>query len=141
VAGAVTPRPDRSQNLSRLRLASFTMAAVLASACGSVLADNGPAPPAVSSSPAPKSAAASPRAARRATTPLDLSAPPVGHVLTPQQVQALVAEREDDASPPEDVTVQSEHFADPVPPGAFRALPWALLHPLEAWRIFTPITD
>ena len=63
------------------------------------------------------------------------------HVLTPQQVQSLVAEREDDESPPEDVTVQSEHYEDPVPSGAFRALPWALLHPAEAWRIFTPITD
>lgn len=71
--------------------------------------------------------------------PLDLSAPPISHVMTPEQVQALTAEPDD--SEPEDVTVQDTRYQAPVPRGQIQALTWALLHPLEAWRIFTPVTD
>lgn len=74
-----------------------------------------------------------------AARPLDLSAPPISHVMTPEQVQALTAEPDD--SEPEDVTVQDTRYQAPVPRGQIQALTWALLHPLEAWRIFTPVTD
>jgi hypothetical protein len=76
-----------------------------------------------------------------AKRPLDLSAPPVERVLTPEQVRSFVTEPEDDGAPPQDVTVASPHYLEPVPNGPFVALPWALLHPLQAWRIFAPITD
>jgi hypothetical protein len=70
---------------------------------------------------------------------LDLSAPPISHVMTPEQVQALIGEPEDSA--PEDVMVEEERYQAPVPRGQIQALTWALVHPLEAWRIFTPVTD
>ncbi len=72
--------------------------------------------------------------------PLDLSAPPLKLVLTPQQIGELTADHDDD-TPAEDVTVERPHYEAPIPVGPFRALPWALLHPLEAWKILMPITD
>ena len=71
--------------------------------------------------------------------PLDLSAPPVSHVMTPEQVQALLDQPDDDQ--PEEVMVEEGRYESPVPRGQVRALAWALMHPLEAWRIFTPVTD
>lgn len=59
--------------------------------------------------------------------------------MTPEQVQALVTEP--DTPPPEDVTVETTHYETPVPRGQLRAIPWAILHPLQAWRIFAPVTD
>jgi hypothetical protein len=73
--------------------------------------------------------------------PLDLTAPPVDRVLTPEQVRSFVTEPQDEGATPDDVTVESPHYLEPVPNGAFSALPWALMHPLQAWRIFAPITD
>ncbi|MGH8218182.1 MAG: hypothetical protein ACREUT_06400 [Steroidobacteraceae bacterium] len=71
--------------------------------------------------------------------PPDLSAPPINHVMTPEQVHALISTPE--AQGPEDVMVEEGRYEAPVPQGQIRALAWALLHPLEAWRIFTPVTD
>lgn len=75
----------------------------------------------------------------RSGRPLDLSAPPVNHVMTREQVQALTEQPEEDAS--DEVMVQQGRYQAPVPRGQLRALAWALMHPLEAWRIFTPVTD
>ena len=74
-----------------------------------------------------------------AARPLDLSAPPISHVMTREQVQALIAEPDDSA--PEDVMVEENRYQAPVPRGQIQALTWALVHPLQAWRIFTPVTD
>jgi hypothetical protein len=74
-----------------------------------------------------------------AARPLDLSAPPISHVMTPEQVQALIAEPDDLG--PEDVMVEENRYQAPVPRGQIQALTWALVHPLQAWRIFTPVTD
>jgi hypothetical protein len=71
--------------------------------------------------------------------PLDLSAPPINHVMTPEQVQALIGDTDDPG--PEDVMVQESRYQAPVPRGQIQALTWALVHPLQAWRIFTPVTD
>jgi hypothetical protein len=27
----------------------------------------------------------------------------------------------------------------PVPRSQFQAIPWALMHPTQAWRVFTPV--
>jgi len=95
--------------------------------------------------PTPSAQSSSADAAKTAPAPakraLDLTAPPINRVLTPQQVRDFVTEPEDDGTQPTDVTVASPHYLDPIPNGAFGALPWAMLHPLQAWRIFTPITD
>lgn len=79
------------------------------------------------------------RASEPARRPLDLSAPPVSHVMTPEQVQELIEQPDDNG--PEEVTVQEHRYEAPVPRGQIRALAWALMHPLQAWRIFTPVTD
>lgn len=81
-----------------------------------------------------------PRAAAKPSgRPLDLSAPPVSHVMTPEQVQALIQQPDEDET--QEVMVERERYQSPVPRGQVRALAWALMHPLEAWRIFTPVTD
>jgi hypothetical protein len=74
-----------------------------------------------------------------ARPPLDLSAPPMSHLMTPEQVQALIGEPDDPE--PEEVMVEQGRYQDPVPQGQIPALAWALLHPLQAWRIFAPVTD
>jgi hypothetical protein len=115
--------------------ACFAAAALLVMSSAGALADDAPRAPAVA---APDKAATSSHPVKR---PLDLSAPPMNHILTPQQLQALT-EDQDDGPPPEEVSVDSPRYVEPVPAGgAFVAIPWALLHPLQAWRIFTPITD
>jgi hypothetical protein len=40
-----------------------------------------------------------------------------------------------------EVTVEGPRAQAPAPDGAFRAVPWALMHPSQAWRIFAPVTD
>ena len=95
-----------------------------------VLADNA----ASGNAPAAHSASAAAVAPR-----LDLSAPPVSHVFTPGQIESFIDDRE--ATSPEDVSVETPRYATPVPRGTFRALPWAFMHPMQAWRIFTPILD
>jgi hypothetical protein len=124
----------------------FAAAAALSVWSAAALADGGPQPaagaaPAHAQRPNPSPPTSHAVAHAAARQPLDLTAPPVNHVLTPEQVQSFIAETDEDTSPPDSVTVKQERYVDPVPSGAFSALPWALLHPLEAWRIFTPITD
>lgn len=81
-----------------------------------------------------------PDPAQRVNRPLDLSPPPISHVMTPEQRQALTAQP-DENQDADEVMVQQERYEAPVPRGQFRALAWALLHPFQAWRIFTPVTD
>jgi len=99
-------------------LQAFLLASALGS--GAVLAAD-PAP-ATSASPAK----------------LDLSAPPVEHVMPRAELRSMLAEEEPVEG--EDVRVEQPHYRVPVPGGLF-ALPWALLHPTQAWRIFTPVLD
>ena len=88
---------------------------------------------------APRAISQPPGKRALAARPLDLSAPPISHVMTPEQVQALIAEPAD--SEPEDVMVEENRYQAPVPRGQIQALTWALVHPFQAWRIFTPVTD
>jgi hypothetical protein len=87
---------------------------------------------------AARAAAPSGATPARART-LDLSLPPLRLVLTPQQLTELTAPSDDDG-PLQDVTVSTPAYVAPVPTGQVRALTWALMHPLDAWRIFAPIT-
>ena len=80
-----------------------------------------------------------PQKGELARRPLDLSTPPINHVMTPEQVRTLITAPEDVG--PEDVMVEQGRYEAPVPRGQIRALAWALVHPLEAWRIFAPVTD
>jgi len=101
--------------------------------------------PAPAGSSAPAKAAAVP-AAKKAhpaahKEPLDLHAPPLSHIYPRQELQYIMAYQPDEDQPGE-VSVRSNKGAVnvPVSPGnQLQAIPWALLHPTEAWRILTPI--
>lgn len=74
-----------------------------------------------------------------ATKKLDLSVPPVNHVLSSGQIQAMLAERDEDEI--QSVDVETDRATEPPPQGQLRAVPWALMHPMDAWKVFAPITD
>jgi len=108
---------------------SAVAAVMVAILAGAAWADDPATPPAK-----PTSAAANSKS-------LDLSTPPVNHVLSQTQIQSLTAERDEDGAPPSDVSVEGPRYESPVPQGTFRALGWGIMHPLQAWRIFTPVTN
>jgi hypothetical protein len=67
-------------------------------------------------------------------------------VSPPSQLQTF-SERDDAASLPE-LSVESAPRQIPAPQdqataplGAFHAIPWAVAHPSQAWRILTPSTN
>jgi len=97
------------------------------------LADNPPPGPAPGHA-APKAPA--PAAAKRG---LDLNAPRVEHVLRRADLQSMVTDH--DMPVDDDVRVEKPRYSVEVPVGFFRAVPWALLHPTQAWRVFTPVTE
>jgi len=81
-----------------------------------------------------------PSATRPATDWLRLAS------LPPQWQLRTVSEVDDVALP--EVSVQSPRYEMPAlqdqataPLGAFRAIPWAVEHPSQAWRIFLPSTN
>jgi hypothetical protein len=67
---------------------------------------------------------------------LDLRAPPLSHVLSSRQISALAAELTE--TPADDVTIKATRDT-PACCGTFIAVPWAITHPRNAWRIFTPV--
>ena len=77
------------------------------------------------------------QAARRSPEPLDLR---LGDDTAARALAGLPNVAADEAQTAE-VTVEGPRPQVPVPDGAFRAVPWALAHPSQAWRIFTPVTD
>jgi hypothetical protein len=109
---------------------TLLLAAIVAAAAPCAWADG---PPAAQKAPA----AAAPAASPHPTQPLDLRAPPVEHVMPHSQVQTLVT----DNSPAqgEDVRVEQTRYHEQPPVGFFQALPWGLTHPMQAWRLFTPV--
>jgi hypothetical protein len=77
-------------------------------------------------------------AAAPANTPPDLRAPPITHVLTAGEIETLTVDRDEELP---DVNVETNRTHVVVPVGFFRALPWAFMHPTQAWRVFTPVTE
>lgn len=71
---------------------------------------------------------------------LDLSLPPLRLVLTPEELRALTERSQVDIGT-QDVTIREAPYQVPVPVGSFRALGWAIVHPLDAWRILAPIPN
>jgi hypothetical protein len=94
---------------------------------------------AASSAPAKVAAHAAPKplAPQRAT--LDLQAPPLSHIYPREQLQYIMAIDSADADDAQEVNVKGEKYLMPVPRSQFQAIPWALMHPTQAWRVFTPI--
>ena len=79
------------------------------------------------------------KAATAQRTPLDLHAPPLSHIYPRGQLQYIMAVDANDSDDAEEVSVKGSKYLVPVPKSQFQAIPWALLHPTEAWRVFTPI--
>jgi hypothetical protein len=128
------------------RLPSLLLLSTLAGAAGIAAWAEDP-PPSQTPAQTAQSRPADPSATRVASAdqpaasrkPLDLSAPPINHVLSNEQMQAMTTEHEEE--PVDSVSVTTDAPDIDVPQGQLRALPWAVMHPLQAWRIFTPITD
>ena len=97
------------------------------------------AAPAAASAPAK----VAPHAARKASpgphSTLDLRAPPLSHIYSRGQLQYILAVDSSDSDDAQEVSVKGEKYLMPVPKSQFQAIPWALMHPTEAWRVFTPI--
>jgi hypothetical protein len=71
---------------------------------------------------------------------LDLSTPALSRVYSRSELRYILAQPDPDEEDVEGVSVQGEHYVV-VPMGQFRAIPWALTHPTEAWRIFAPVVQ
>jgi hypothetical protein len=72
---------------------------------------------------------------------LDLHAPPLNQIYSRKELRYILAYDPDDQSETE-VSIKGSKPAInvPVTPGnQLLAVPWALLHPTQAWRVFTPI--
>lgn len=70
---------------------------------------------------------------------LDLKAPDVKDVMTPDEMASVVAAPDEfEVYAPDTVAVHGATFAPYVPSG-FGALYWGALHPFSAWRILAPV--
>jgi hypothetical protein len=79
------------------------------------------------------------------TTPkvaaLDLRAPELSQVFTQAQLAEKLQEPEEDQyEVTETVQVEGERQLAPVSVGLM-AIPWAIIHPTQAWRILMPVPD
>jgi hypothetical protein len=70
--------------------------------------------------------------------PLDLRAPDIRRVFSEAQLQHTLPDPEDAVYEQETVQVEGERQLAPVSIGIM-AIPWAILHPTQAWRIFMPL--
>jgi hypothetical protein len=73
--------------------------------------------------------------------PLDLRAPDVTKLYSPEQIDRMVGKSTDDSI--EEIEVQGERGRrQPVTPRVWPGIAaplWALLHPTQAWRILAPL--
>jgi hypothetical protein len=89
--------------------------------------------------PATKSGASSPKDSSGAQKPLNLTAPDVRTVVSPEELKEPLPSNEQITETEEADTVAVKGEADaPDVPGGFGALWWALNHPSQAWRIVAP---
>jgi hypothetical protein len=108
------------------------VALLLTSIAGAAAAD-----PLAQSTQAAKAADARPQRARQ----LDLRAPDITQIYSREQIARVLAATKGDNI--EEVEVEGERA--PLPPNTPNVWPtiaapiWALLHPLQAWRIFVPM--
>jgi hypothetical protein len=99
--------------------------------------------PAATSS-APKASVQSRKMKPAPAAPLDLSTPPLSHIYASKDLQFIMAYDPYSDDAPGEVSVKGSKQAVVVPGGPgnqFVAIPWALLHPTQAWRILTPIVQ
>jgi hypothetical protein len=84
------------------------------------------------------SAKAPPATAAASAATLDLRAPALTRVFTPAELAEKLQEPEDPYEYTETVQVEGERQLAPVSVGLM-AIPWAILHPTQAWRILMPV--
>jgi hypothetical protein len=72
---------------------------------------------------------------------MDLQAPPLSHIYPRQQLQYILAIDNSEVDDAQEVSVKGEKYLMPVPKSQFQAIPWALMHPTQAWRVLTPIEE
>jgi hypothetical protein len=119
-------------------------AAVFVLLAGATLAQAQTPPPVAASAPAAK-AAVHARSTATARPPLDLHAPPLSHIYPSAELRYILAV--DDPAVDDDTTevsVKGTKYVVRVPgvPGnQLQAIPWAIVHPTQAWRIFTPLVE
>ena len=126
-----------------------TVNSVLVAACAALataaLAQAQTVAPAATSAPtaaAVKSSAHSGKKTGAATkAPLDLHAPPLNHIYSSRQLRYIMAPDDTDADSLTAVSVKGTRTVQvPGAPGnQLLAIPWAIMHPTQAWRIFTPL--
>jgi hypothetical protein len=98
-----------------------------------------------SSAPAAASAKSAVPSGKRSATAahgnLDLHAPPLNHIMPSSQLRYIMASEDGDADSATEVSVKGTKTV--IVPGApgnqLQAIPWAIFHPTQAWRIFTPL--
>jgi hypothetical protein len=125
--------------------ATVLLTAVLAQAPVLVQAQTPTPTPSASPAAASAPAKAAPYAPKQASTAqrstMDLQAPPLSHIYSRQQLQYILAIDNSDVDDAEEVSVKGEKYLMPVPKSQFQAIPWALMHPTQAWRVFTPVEE
>jgi hypothetical protein len=101
---------------------------------------------AASSAPVTASAKAAVPSARSTGAPranLDLQTPPLNRIMPRSQLRYILASEDADAESATEVSVKGTKSV--IVPGApgnqLQAIPWALFHPMQAWRIFTPLEE
>jgi hypothetical protein len=101
------------------------------------------AAPVSSSAPAASAKAAHPGKNSGAATrgALDLHTPPLNHIMPSAELRYIMASDDSDTDSATEVSVKG--IKTVVIPGApgnqLQAIPWAIMHPTQAWRIFTPL--
>ena len=99
--------------------------------------------PASASAPAAKAAVHAGKPQGSATrAPLDLHAPPLNHTYASTELRYIMAADDSSDDSTVEVNVKSAKYVERVPgaPGnQLQAIPWAILHPTQIWRIFAPV--
>ena len=78
----------------------------------------------------------------KARGPLDLHTPPLNHIYPSSELRYILAVDESSSDSAAEVSIKSSKYVVRVPgtPGnQLQAIPWAVVHPTQAWRIFAPL--
>ena len=88
----------------------------------------------------PRRGAPSAAGSESRTNALDLRAPEITRVFSQAELSQKLQEPEETSDIQETVQVQGERQITPVSVGLM-AIPWAIVHPTQAWRILMPVPE
>jgi hypothetical protein len=117
-----------------------TAVAVLVAALAQAQTQTPTPAPTTATGSAPAKAHA-PKVSRPPAKSLDLNAPKLTEIYSRSQLRYMLAYDPDEDSDSEVSVKSSKPLVNvPVTPGnQLLAVPWALMHPTQAWRVFTPV--